>query len=265
MILFGACQIYVGGCFLGDAIDVEFDQKHKPSRPIPSGILRRSTVYTWAWLLILSGTFSPILLIALHYQMELPLVMVSNLWPILSLPACVILYSIFHKRSALLGLSLIGLCRFTLIAYTATIALWSAPEFAHNSGPTLLYYGIPVAIYTICFASVARTEASPSPVSKRKLLAVTMFLLPLASFVLISMADPLKLATLISLAIYWLWLSSGFRKLNHDKGRYVAKCLAGFSLLDACYASSDDNILWLLVCLGLFTLALLLQRWAPAT
>ena len=41
-----ASLLYVGGCFLGDAIDVEFDLTHKPERPIPSGILERKSVFT---------------------------------------------------------------------------------------------------------------------------------------------------------------------------------------------------------------------------
>ena len=41
--ILAASMIYVGGCLLGDAVDAEFDQKHRPQRPIPSGIL--SAVY----------------------------------------------------------------------------------------------------------------------------------------------------------------------------------------------------------------------------
>lgn len=259
-IIFGACQLYIGGCFLGDAIDVEFDQKNKPERPIPTGMLSRRSIYTWAWLLLISGTFTPLLLIGWHQGISLNLAELLRLAPIFFLPASIILYSIYHKRSAWLGLPLIGLCRFFLIAYSSTLSLWACGQTTLLSSSVLIFYGLPVAIYTICFASVARTESSPSPVSSRKLLGCTMFLLPIFAEAFPHKND----LVIIALASYWIWLQRGFKILKHDKGGYVAVCLAGFSLLDACFVCWI-GVPWLLLCLTLFLLALILQRWAPAT
>ena len=54
LLLAGGC-LYVGGCYLGDAKDVAFDAKNKPTRPIPSGVLRASTVWVIGGLLMLTG------------------------------------------------------------------------------------------------------------------------------------------------------------------------------------------------------------------
>lgn len=264
IITLGASLLYIGGCFLGDVMDVEFDKKHKPSRPIPAGTLRRSTIYTSAWFLILSGTVTPLLLISAYKDIPLDLIELIKLWPIYSLPLCIILYSIYHKRSALLGLPLIGLCRFTLIIFASALTLWAYQIQFLSCVPILLVYGGTVAIFTVCFASVARTESSPSPVSFRKLLAGIMILLPLSSLAYFQLGTIPAPTIIAAFLCYWAWLGRGFSMLQKDKGGYVAICLAGFSLLDACFVSWLGAP-WLLICLGLFSLALLLQRWAPAT
>src|SRR6185436_16123053 len=48
----GASLVYLGGMFLNDAFDAEFDQQHRSERPIPSGAIRVEVVWRWglAWL-----------------------------------------------------------------------------------------------------------------------------------------------------------------------------------------------------------------------
>ena len=50
----GATLLYIGGMFLNDACDVEFDNQHRVSRPIPSGNIRLKTVWLLgaAWLIL---------------------------------------------------------------------------------------------------------------------------------------------------------------------------------------------------------------------
>ena len=38
-IQLGASLLYLGGMFLNDAFDAEFDRQHRPERPIPSGLI----------------------------------------------------------------------------------------------------------------------------------------------------------------------------------------------------------------------------------
>src|SRR6516225_1509106 len=44
-VCLGATLLYTGGMFLNDAFDVGFDRQHRPERPIPSGQIRRRTVW----------------------------------------------------------------------------------------------------------------------------------------------------------------------------------------------------------------------------
>ena len=45
-LLIGSSLVYAGGCFLNDACDHQFDQKHRPERPIPSRLLSLAQVWT---------------------------------------------------------------------------------------------------------------------------------------------------------------------------------------------------------------------------
>ena len=49
--------VYAGGCFLNDACDHQFDQKHRPERPIPSGLIcliryGRWELARWVWCMV---------------------------------------------------------------------------------------------------------------------------------------------------------------------------------------------------------------------
>jgi hypothetical protein len=186
--------------------------------------------------------------------------------PILTL--VVVLYSLLHKRLPILGLPLIGLCRFFLILASAGIASWSLITYHSQAIITTPYLILPiiiyasaVCIYTIAFASVARTESSDSPITWRNLLRYTMLALPLT---LLFTNQSLQIETITALVIYALWLSYAFSFLSKNKGNYVSKCLAGFCLLDACFVAQFGWI-WVVICLILFILALGLQKIAPAT
>ena len=43
----GATMLYLGGMFLNDAFDEDFDRQHRKERPIPSGQISANAV--WAW------------------------------------------------------------------------------------------------------------------------------------------------------------------------------------------------------------------------
>ena len=52
----GATLVYVGGMFLNDAFDAEFDTQHRRERPIPSGAISREAVWLWSAVLLAAGT-----------------------------------------------------------------------------------------------------------------------------------------------------------------------------------------------------------------
>src|SRR5258707_241274 len=54
----GTTFLYIGGMFLNDAFDVEFDRQHRPERPIPSGAASLRAVLRWGLCWLLAGVVS---------------------------------------------------------------------------------------------------------------------------------------------------------------------------------------------------------------
>ncbi|MFT5905976.1 MAG: hypothetical protein ACI9E1_001581 [Cryomorphaceae bacterium] len=281
LLLISTSLIYVGGCFLGDAIDAKFDLQHRPTRPIPSGIFNQRTIMSLAAIMLIIGSILPLIFHYLQAPNHLAMSIINGnkdygwqqitIVPYLFL--AVVLYSLLHKKSSLYGLPLIGLCRFFLVLFGASIAAWLTTTYLFDSNGNeyvetqifltkpIIIYASAVCIYTIAFASVARTESSNSPITWRNLLRYTMLALPLT---VLFTNQSLQVETITALVIYAIWLSYAFAFLSKNKGNYVSKCLAGFCLLDACFVAQFGWI-WVVICLILFLSALALQKIAPAT
>ncbi len=279
-LILSSTLLYVGGCFLGDAIDFKFDKKYKPDRPIPSGIISRKFIFRASWVMLFIGLLLPIWFHLTpnptsSYLISLKIANYSwqQMTAVPFLFLVIVLYSIFHKRYPIVGLPLIGLCRFFLVVFGASIAAWLTTRYILTdqnveTSITESYFTLPIIIYasavclyTICFASVARTESSDSPITWRNLLRYTMLALPLT---LLFTNQSLQVETITALVIYARWLSYAFTFLDTNKGNCVSKCLAGFCLLDACFVAQFGWI-WVIVCVVLFLMALALQKIAPAT
>lgn len=240
--------LYLGGCFLGDLRDVEFDRKHKPQRPIPAGVLQKNKVL---WLTICFFFSSNALLAWISPNRE------SFLLGAGCLNAVIICYALWHKKSPWLGLPLIAGCRLFLVLGIAVLGI-GVPEISVFASAGA------VAIYTCCFASVARSESSTKKISAPNLLKCLMLILPFVAFLDWQQAQQHLILFALFYLPYLLWLLGAFRFIQKEKGRYVSQCLAGFALLDASLLAAQGSLNALL-CLGLFALALFLQQFTPAT
>ncbi len=243
--------LYVGGCFLGDARDLSFDAQHRPSRPIPSGVLSEIGVWVSGAAMLLLGALGFLFLstdtISFFYG-AFPLFLV------------ILCYALFHKVSPAIGLPLIGCCRGLL--------LWSA-YLCFSTSPTHspLYIAlccVGLTLYTVCFASVARLESSDKKISFGSFLKIIMLGCAAVPLALPWESDSNLLILLVALLLYIAWLLLAFRKLSKNKGAYVSGCLSGFALLDCVYVSGF-GLSPALICLALFFLAHILQKVSPAT
>ena len=254
---------YVGGCFLGDYYDIGFDEKNKPDRPIPSGVLSSKLVYTLGLLQMGLGFILSIFTPSLLFETANTKLLI---YPALLLIFVINLYSRYHKKSLFIGLPFIGLCRFFLVIFGAAASYMLISHgkeetlYSFASLPVILFASA-VCIYTISFASVARKESSDSPITWRNTLRYTMLLLPLMILFTNPTFDPL---TVVAILIYGFWLMNSFRFIDSNKGKFVSQCLAGFCLLDACFVA-QYGWEWLVTCLVLFLFARQLQKIAPAT
>lgn len=313
-----ASCVYVGGCLLGDAADVEFDRKHRPNRPLPQGTLTAGTVKFTAYCLFalaLFGMFSSTLVTflgALYWHEDIPLREIMSLFSQKStlaviqvhelllgctLIACVVAYAFFHKRIGKKALVLMAACRFMLVLYAISAAHKSFFSHSYDSGdpvslyadwatPWMFLLAAAVGIYTLLLSWVASTESDGQKFNRLPTLGWLLLAMPLLTvgFQLL-LSKPTQESYywddngntiywgdqtihwnvyLLSLAAVFLWLFLALRTLQNSKPAFVSRALAGFCLLDAAFIAPFFPAA-ALACAGLFALALLLQRVAPAT
>jgi len=122
--------LYLGGCFLNDWYDAEFDQENRPDRAIPSGRWSRQTILKSAVILMLtgvtlcflwsftSGAFSTLLLIS------------------------IIVYTVWHKSRPI---SILFMACARLLVYPTAFFAFAPPSTALQESTTLPFLYIAAA------------------------------------------------------------------------------------------------------------------------
>src|ERR1700745_1809733 len=54
-LLAGATLLYLGGMYLNDAFDAQFDSQYRRERPIPSGLISAQAVWQYGFGLLVAG------------------------------------------------------------------------------------------------------------------------------------------------------------------------------------------------------------------
>lgn len=240
----GATLLYLGGMFLNDAFDEEFDRQHRTERPIPAGAIPPRTVWIWggAWL-----TLGAALLIPL-----------GNITALLALilAAAILLYDAVHKLITFSPV-LMAACRFFLYLVAAStgdsgvtgLAVWSA---------------LALAAYIVGLSYLARRESTAGAFCYWPLLFLVV---PVGLAAVVNSGEYLHKAGLLA-AVLGLWMLRCLRStlwtVDRQIGRTVSGLLAGIVLVDL-LAVADAPQELALVFLLLFAAALLFQRLVPAT
>ena len=243
LLCLGASLAYVGGMYLNDAFDADFDRQFRRERPIPSGRIDEGVVWKVGWALLGGGT---LLLATLGWTAAVFAVLLS---------LSVILYDAIHKAIAFSPV-LMSACRFFLFLVAAAAgdrgvtgeALWSA--FA-------------LAGWIIGLSYVAKRESTTGELQRWPLVVLA---LPLALGALLNNGDwRLRGLVLSVLLVGWAaWcLRHTFATGPRNLGLTVAGLLAGICLVDLLAVAPNPG--YALVFLGLFAAALLGQRFVPAT
>ena len=109
-LLAGATCLYLGGAFLNDTFDAEFDRQHRRARPIPAGAIMPDAVRRWglAWLAL--GELSLLWFGPVTGGLGLALI------------CCILLYNAVH-RWIVFSPVLLGICRFFLYVIGASTAV----------------------------------------------------------------------------------------------------------------------------------------------
>ena len=138
-VLAGSTLLYTGGMFLNDAFDAEFDRRHRPERPVPSGSIPLNEVWFYGVCWLILGLFCVVWINSTTAVLSLCLVVT------------ILVYDAIHKLITFAPI-LMALCRFFLFLMASSagysgvtgLALWSA---------------IVLAAYIIGLSYLARRES----------------------------------------------------------------------------------------------------------
>lgn len=239
----GATFLYLGGMFLNDAFDAAFDRRYRPERPIPSGQISERAVWTLAIILLLAG-----------WLLILPLGRGAAVFASILL-AGIVFYDAVHKRTGLAPL-LMSACRFVLYLAAAAAAEGGA-------GWEAVWRGLALGGYVLGLSCLARGESKPEVVERWPI----GFLFAPVVVALAATAGGTPIVWVVAAGqVAWVsWCLLGkAAAARWGLSRGVAGLLAGIVAVDWLAVAEQVPTVWM-VFAGLFVVALLLQRLAPAT
>lgn len=251
LLLVSLSLFYVGGMFLNDAFDREFDAKARPERPIPSGEVSATQVFGFGYGMLALGL---LLLVQVGYGFG-----TGTGWRPLAagsaLAAAILAYDRWHKSNPLSPL-VMGLCR-VLVYLTAAFAFSAAAPAAVYIGAVMLLCHLIGLTYAAKQEHLGQLE-SVWPLGFLAVPIIYGFVLALQS-----------VAALLLVVAFTVWVIHAVRLLlrraRGDVPRAVVSLIAGISLLDGILLAGHGHWEAAIVAVGAFLLTLALQRWVSGT
>jgi hypothetical protein len=251
LLMVALSLFYIGGMFLNDAFDREFDARTRPDRPIPAGQVTASTVFGSGFGMLGAGV---LLLVAVGYAFT-----DGTGWRApasgLLLAAAVVLYDSYHKNNPLSPL-LMGVCRM-LVYITAALAISASLPSA------LVVAALVLLAYLIGLTYTAKREHLNELGSVWPLAALAV---PAIYGVVVALHSPTVwpfLLLLVGWVLYALWLLR--RRGRGDVPRAVVSLIAGIPLVDAVILCGAGAVQLAIAAVAAFVLTLALQRVVPGT
>ena len=241
----GLTLLYVGGMFLNDAFDVEFDRQHRKERPIPSGSITLHAVWRWGFVWLAAG-------LVLLFVVDLTAGALG-----IALMLCILLYDAIHKLITFSPV-LMGLCRFW-------VYLIAAATGAQGVTGRAIWCGLALMAYVTGLSFLARRESTRGPA---QFWPVSLLAAPLL-FALLMNVGPYREPALLLALVLALWavrcLRMTFWTGTVNVGRTVSGLLAGIVFVDWLAVAPEISRELSGLFLILFLATLLFQRFIPAT
>jgi len=244
LLLLGGTLLYLGGMYLNDAFDVEFDAQFRRERPIPSGVITRTLVWQIGLGLLGAGLICLFLL--------------SKATAILAvlLALTILIYDAVHKLITVSPL-LMAACRFLLYLVAASTA-------AEGLTGEAVWCGFALAAYVVGLSYIARKETSRGGLRHWPCYFLAA---PVVLAMILNTGSLLTPALLVS-AVLTLWVARclryAFANMDRNIGHSVAGLLAGIVWVDWLAVVTAPRPFALLF-IALFATALYFQRTVPAT
>jgi len=245
VLALGASLLYVGGMFLNDAFDEEFDRANRRERPIPSGQIEVSEVWRWGWIWLGCGLVNLVLL---------------GWWPALLgvlLVGAILLYNAVHKWVVFAPV-LMAVCRVLLYWVAAASAVEGITGLALWSSLALGSYVTGLSLYAVHERSKRGLPYWPAA-----LMAVPLFMAWVVN------GGPYGPRALLCGLVLAVWIArslhTAMRAASPNVPAAIGSLLAGIVLVDFVAVVGGDS-LWVGVGIfALFGVTLIAQRFVPAT
>ena len=251
LLMLALSLFYVGGMFLNDAFDRDFDAKHRPERPIPSGQVSAREVFIAGFGLLALGMAG----VALASRGPEGAPAWTAMASAAALAAAIVFYNAHHKDNPLSPL-IMGLCRVLVVATAAFTLTTALPT------PVLL-----AAIALLCHLIGLTYIAKQEHLDRIGSLWPLGFLsIPVAYGSVLALSAPVAWVPLVLYAGVLLYsLSLLRRRARGDVPRAVVTLIAGMSVLDGVMLAGSGHVVPAVFAVAAFLLTLVLQRWVSGT
>ena len=251
VMLLAFSLFYVGGMFLNDAFDAEFDARERPERPIPSGEIGRGSVFGYGFAMMAAGV---LLLVWIGYGFAPR----TGLWPALgglALAGAITFYDAYHKNNPLSPV-VMGLCR--VLVYVAAALCYATVL------PNGLWAG---CVMMLCYLIGLTYIAKQENLAQVENLWPLLFLAVPAAYGLWLFASHWAVVFVWLLFTAWVLVALWFlrRRQQGDIPRAVVSLIAGISLLDAMLIAGAGSVALAVLALVGFGLTLAFQRYISGT
>jgi 4-hydroxybenzoate polyprenyltransferase len=251
LLMLALSFFYVGGMFLNDAFDREFDAQHRPERPIPSGQVSARQVFVIGFGLLAMGAAG----VAWASRGPDGIPAWRALACSVALAAAIVFYDAHHKGNPLSPL-VMGLCRVFVVvtaAYSVAVVL----------PVTVVLAAIALLCHLIGLTYIAKQEHLDRIGS---LWPLGFLAVPLLYGLALALSQPLAWVPLVLYAgVLAFAMNLLRRRARGDVPRAVVTLIAGMSVLDSVLLAAGSQVLAALLAMVAFALTLALQKWVSGT
>jgi len=251
LLMLALSFFYVGGMFLNDAFDREFDAQHRPERPIPSGQVSARQVFVVGFGLLAMGAAG----VAWASRGPDGVPAWRALACSVALAAAIVFYDAHHKGNPLSPL-VMGLCR----VFVVVTAAYSVAEVLPT---TVILAASALLCHLIGLTYIAKQEHLDRI---GNLWPLGFLAVPLLYGVTLAPSQPLAWVPLMLYAgVLAFAMNLLRRRARGDVPRAVVTLIAGMSVLDSVVLAGAMHLLPAALAIAAFALTLALQKWVSGT
>ena len=251
LLMLALSLFYVGGMFLNDAFDRDFDAQHRPERPIPSGQVSAQQVFGIGFGLLALGMVG----VAAASRGPDGIPAWRALAAGVALTAAIVFYDAHHKGNPLSPL-IMGLCRVFVV-------LTAAFSVAATLPPAVVLAAAALLCHLIGLTYIAKQEHLDRI---GNLWPLGFLAVPVLYGLTLALSAP---AVWVPLALYAAVLVIALNRLRRrargDVPRAVVLLIAGMSVLDGVVLAGAGQLLTAALAVVAFMLTLALQAWVSGT